>query len=103
MAQRAELDWAEFSPHLFWDVDRHSLRLPDHGPYVLGQIVEFGVQSDWDRIVAAIDREQLKSWAVSIRSLDPVSLAFLAHFFKTERTEFRCYTTNPSPNDFWKS
>jgi hypothetical protein len=103
MAQPLEGEWALFSPHLFWDVDRNALELPTHGPYVLSQVVEYGMQEDWDRLVAAVDRAQLKEWAVSIRSLDPVSLAFLAHFFEIDRSEFRCYTSKPSPTDFWKS
>ena len=103
MNGQSSFDWGDFSPHLFWDVDRSSLNLPKHGIYVLAQVVDFGLQQDWDLLKSKVSREQLKTWALQAPSLDPVSVSFLAHCFQIDRSAFRCYSEKPSATPFWES
>ena len=61
MNGQGHFDWNDFSPHLFWDVDRDALNLPEHGVYVLAQVVDFGLQQDWDLFKSMVSEEQMKS------------------------------------------
>jgi hypothetical protein len=40
---------------------------------------------------------------VNLRSMDKVTLSFLAHYFKLDKSSFRCYTESQSTTDFWNS
>ena len=103
MNGQGHFDWNDFSPHLFWDVDRSALNLPEHGVYVLAQVVDFGLQQDWDLLKSMVSEEQMKSWALQAPSLDPVSVSFLAHFLQIDRSTFRCFSEKPSATNFWES
>ena len=100
---QGHFDWNDFSPHLFWDVHRNALNLPEHGVYVLAQVVDFGLQQDWDLLKSMVSEEQMKSWALQAPSLDPVSVSFLAHFLQIDRSTFRCFSEKPSATNFWES
>jgi len=43
-------DFDGFSSHLFWDTRREALDRDEHAPYIVHQVVEFGLQADWDRL-----------------------------------------------------
>jgi hypothetical protein len=103
MNRQGNFDWSDFSPHLFWDVDRSSLKLPEHGVYVLAQVVDFGLQKDWNLLKSLVREEQLKLWAQQAPSLDPVSVSFLAQFLQIDRSTFRCFSEKPSATNFWES
>ena len=92
MNGQSDFDWNDFSPHLFWDVDRNALKLPEHGVYVLAQVVDFGLQQDWDLLKSVVSEEQMKSWALQAPSLDPVTVSFLAHYLQIDRSNFRCFS-----------
>lgn len=103
MNGQSDFDWNDFSPHLFWDVDRNALKLPEHGVYVLAQVVDFGLQQDWDLLKSVVSEEQMKSWALQAPSLDPVTVSFLAHYLQIDRSNFRCFSEKPSATNFWES
>lgn len=93
----------EFSPHLFWDTDRSALDPKTSAPYIVTQVVEYGLLSDWNLLLELYSKDELREIAVNLRSLDPVSISFLAHYLGVDRTEFRCYTPKQSHQDFWRS
>ncbi len=83
---------SDFSPHLFWDVDRNKLNFEKSKEQIVFQVVEFGLMNDWKLLQQVYSFEELKQIATSLRTLDKVTLSFLAHFFKIDKSEFRCYT-----------
>ena len=94
---------SDFSPHLFWDVDRNKLNFEKSKEQIVFQVVEFGLMNDWKLLQQVYSFEELKQITTSLRTLDKVTLSFLAHFFKIDKSEFRCYTTSQSAQNFWNS
>lgn len=93
----------EFSPHLFWDMDRSKIDFEKSKSQIIFQVVEYGLMSDWLLIQKIYSPEILKEVTLNLRTLDKVTLAFLSHYFKINKTEFRCYTTSQSTENFWNS
>jgi hypothetical protein len=93
----------DFSPHLFWDVDRSKLDFDKSKEQIVYQVVEYGMMKDWLLIQQLYSKNTLKEIVLNLRSLDKVTLSFLAHFFKVDKTEFRCYKQSQSNQSFWNS
>jgi|LauGreSuBDMM15SN_2_FD.fasta_scaffold391298_2 hypothetical protein len=96
-------DFDGFSSHLFWDTRREALDRDEHAPYIVHQVVEYGLQADWDRLQRLYTFEELRAIALELRTLDPVTLSYLACFFREDPRAFRCYTSAQSPQNFWNS
>jgi ribosomal protein S8 len=93
----------DFSPHLFWDVDRSKLDFDKSKEQIVYQVVEYGMMKDWLLIQQLYSKNTLKEIVLNLRSLDKVTLSFLAHFFKVDKTHFRCYKQSQSNQSFWNS
>jgi ribosomal protein S8 len=94
---------ADFSPHLFWDVDRSKLNFEKSKEQIVYQVVEYGLMADWKLLQQVYGKEELKKISINLRTLDKVTLSLLAHFFKIDKSEFRCYTSSQSAQNFWNS
>ena len=97
------VDFSRFSQHLFWDTNRERLNAIEHAEYILTQVVEYGTLNDWRLLEVLYTKEDMLAAATNVRSLDSVSISFLAHYLGVDRTVFKCYTPKPSVHDFWKS
>ena len=93
----------DFSPHLFWDIDKSNFDFRLYKEQLVYRVVEYGMMKDWALIQKIFSPEELKSIVLNLRDLDKVTLSFLAHFFKTDKSAFRCYTQTQSPAGFWNS
>lgn len=93
----------DFSPHLFWDMDKENLDFEKSKAQIVFQVVEYGMMKDWELLQRIYTLSQIKQTVLKLRSLDSVTLSFLAHFFKVDKTKFRCYTQTQSPSSFWNS
>lgn len=92
-----------FSPHLFWDVDKSLLDFNRSKAQIIERVVTFGFIADWKLIQEIYSKDEIKDTVCSMRNMDKVTLSFLAHYFKIEKTEFRCYTLSQSTTSFWNS
>ena len=68
---------------------------------IIFKVIEFGMISDWKIIKAIYGLETIKSVSLNFRSLDDVSLSFLANIFQIDKTNFRCYKLKQSNQNFW--
>jgi hypothetical protein len=93
----------EFSEHLFWDVDRTKLDFQKSKEQIVYQVVEYGLMKDWLLLQKIYNRDTLKEIVLNLRVLDKVTLAFLAHFFQVDKSNFRCYRSSQSARNFWNS
>jgi hypothetical protein len=93
----------DFSEHLFWDVDRSSLDFEKSKEQIVYQVVEYGMMSDWILLQQVYSKSVLKEIVLNLRNLDKVTLSFLAHFFKVNKSEFRCYKQTLLNQNFWNS
>ncbi len=92
-----------FSPHLFWDMDKSKIDFDTAKAQIFFEVVEYGLMSDWILIQKIYSKDILKNIALNLRTLDKVTLAYLSHFFQVDKTQFRCYKTSQSPGSFWNS
>lgn len=93
----------DFSQHLFWDVDPKLVDLEKSKKWLIERVLQYGILSDWKKLEGIYGLEEIKSVALTIRSMDEVSLSFLCVLFDLEKENFRCYTNKRSAPDFWKS
>lgn len=93
----------DFSAHLFWDTDRSTMDLERHKAQVIYQVLEYGTMEDWRLLQAIYDKETLAEVTTNLRTMDPVTLSFIANHLGLDKTAFRCYKKKPSPHDFWSS
>lgn len=80
----------DFSPHLFWDVNRNELDFYRTKEQIIFQVVELGLMKDWELLQKVYPKETLKEVVQNLRSLDKVTLYFLAYYLKIDKTQFRC-------------
>ena len=94
---------SDFSPHLFWDVDRDTLDFEKSKETIIYQVLEFGMMKDWKMLQDLYSKETMKEITLNLRQLDPVTLAFIANYLKIDKTEFRCSKNSQSEQNFWNS
>ncbi len=76
---RSSLDFSgvkEFSDHLFWDVDRASVDLVNHGSWLMGRVLEYGKWSDWKLLEKLMGEETMLALLPQLVDVSAKSLAF---------------------------
>lgn len=99
----AEISLADFSPHLFWDVDTDRFDLDKHRVQMIQKVLEFGRINDWNLLKKYYGLETIKDVSLNLRSLDAVTLSFVSTIFKIDKKEFRCYRHRQSVQNYWNS
>ena len=92
---------ADFSPHLFWDVDPAKLELERSASFIIERVLEYGLMQDWNLIKEIYGMERIKDVSLNIRSMDKVTLSFVSTIFGIDKTLFRCYKESQSATSFW--
>ncbi|MCE1200546.1 MAG: hypothetical protein LWX09_00405 [Bacteroidia bacterium] len=95
------LDFSQFSPHLFWDVNRIALSPEKDKAYIIKQILEFGKIEDWFLLRNFYGIEEIANVAQSFRDLDPKALSFIALLSQRPKHAFRCFTFQQSIPKHW--
>jgi len=94
---------ADFSKHLFWDVDVSTLHFDKHKEYIVQRVLEYGVMKDFVLLINYFSLNQVKNIAINLRSLDDRTLNFIAIITNTPIQDFRCYTLKQSQQRHWVS
>lgn len=94
---------SDFSPHLFWDVDLDTFNLENYQKFMTERVLEYGTLEDFKLLKKLYGIEKIKQISLDIRSLTPVTLSFLSHIFKIDKTEFRCYKYRQLVQNYWNS
>jgi len=93
----------DFSQHLFWDVDLETFDLDKYQVFMVGRVVEYGKLNDWNLLKELYGKPKIKEISLNLRSLDVVSLSFLATIFQIDKSEFRCYKHRQLVQNYWNS
>lgn len=101
MKNRSDISIADFSPHLFWDVDKDKVDIEKNQEFLIPRTLEYGLMKDWELIKMLYGLDQIKSVSLKTRSLDDVTLSFLCTIFGLRKDEFRCYRLRQSNQHFW--
>jgi hypothetical protein len=99
----SEITINDFSKHLFWDVDLVTFDLDKHRIQLVSKVLEYGLLEDWNNLKKLYGKEEIKRISLNLRSLDVVTLSFLATIFKIDKSEFRCYKHRQLVQNVWNS
>jgi hypothetical protein len=91
----------DFSPHLFWDVDKASLSWKKNSAFLVERILDYGMMTDWHLLRKNLSLEQITQIAMNLRNLDTRSLHFIAAISDVPIEKFRCYTIQQSTPQHW--
>ena len=91
----------DFSPHLFWDVDRNKLDWKKNKSQIVKRVLEYGLLNDWKLIQHYYGVEQIAETCKNFRSLDERALSFIATLASVPEESFRCYTLKQSIPRHW--
>ena len=94
---------ADFSPHLFWDVDLDGFDFEKHKIHMIQKVLEYGLLKDWNLLKVRYGLETIKEVSLNLRSLDVVTLSYLSTIFKIDKTQFRCYKHRQLFPNYWNS
>ena len=90
-----------FSPHLFWDVDKNDIEMEKDYKFIIKKVLLYGLLSDFKLINKLYGVDKIAKTAIDIRELDKKTLSFISLFTNTPIKEFRCYNTEPSIQQHW--
>ena len=99
--KKKQLTIEDFSPSLFWDVDKTTLDFEKNAIHVIEKTLSRGSWEDfktalnyygWDRTAALIKK---------IRYLDKQTTQFVSVYFQIPLTELRCYIWRQSTPSHW--
>lgn len=93
----------DFSPHLFWDVDLSDFDFQKHKAHLIQKVLEYGLIEDWKLLKIIYGLETIKDVSLKLRSLDAVTLSYLAALFSIDKKEFRCYKHKQLLPNYWNS
>lgn len=100
---KKEITINDFSQHLFWDVDLSDFNFQSHKVHLIDKVLQYGLMSDWNLLKKVYGLETIKEVTLNLRSLDAVTLSFVATIFNIEKTEFRCYKHKQLFPTYWNS
>lgn len=92
---------ANFTPSLFWDVDRETLDLQKSKALIVQRVLERGHDEDWVLLKACYSIPEIVQTAMQFRSLEPTALAFAACLGNVNKEAFRCFTWKQSTPTHW--
>jgi hypothetical protein len=98
---KKELKVEDFSPSLFWDVDKTQLDFEKNKRFVIERTLTHGTLSDWFLIKGYYGKPTIKAESMQVRYLDKQTLAFCAAYFNESIHNFRCYILRQSNPSHW--
>ena len=94
-------DFEKLSKHLFWEYDRSKLSFDGNARLVVHRVLEYGLLEDWIIIKNHYGVEQIAEIAMTLRSLEPSALSFIATVANKDLSKFRCYNLRPLIGKHW--
>lgn len=93
----------DLSKHLFWDVDMASIDIIEDDQFIISRILENGVLSDWKIALDTYGLSHVNEVTKNIRSLNMVSVHFMAFLTSTPLNQYRCFVERQSNLTLWNS
>ncbi len=97
----AQVSAADFSSHLFWDVDLASIDLEKNRKWLVKRVLEKGELPDWKLLKQTYDREELREAVMTMRSLERRALSFACAVLEIDQTKTRCFMNLSSQATHW--
>ena len=101
MAEEKSISISDFSPALFWDVDKATLDFEKHSVHIIDKVMLRGTWKEFKLIMSYYGRERVAKTVKNLRYLDKRTLQFCSVYFKIPITEMRCYIWQQSNPSHW--
>jgi len=75
---------------LFWDTSSQDIDTDQNARFIIERVITRGTIKDWKTLLSFYGNDRVRKEVLSIRSLDPKSLAYLSVYFNVEESKFRC-------------
>ncbi len=96
-----ELDIANLSPHLFWDVDVNKIDVLKNKQLIVQRVLELGLLADWVQLEKCFGIAEIAAIAMNLKEMDSKSLAFISVLANKPKEQFRCFITKQSIPQHW--
>jgi ribosomal protein S8 len=97
----ARYTMADFSPHLFWDVDRTTLDWEKNKFQIIKRVLEYGLIRDWELIRIHYGVKEIGQVSRRLRSLDKRAALFISSISGIPVKSFRCYSQKQPIPPHW--
>lgn len=87
---------AQFSPHLFWDVDRVSIDVEQNAAFLICRVMERGSSSEVRKVWSYYGETAVREALVHAPSLTRKTIAFFANQFSVPKETFRACRSGQS-------
>ena len=101
MPQKVDIN--KFSKHLFWDVDKEKLSIPENNEWLIKRVLNYGLLNDWILLIKLYNVKHIADVSRNFRDLDVKSANLISLLSGVPLNQFRCYTTKQSTQNFWNS
>jgi len=92
----------QYSPYLFWDVNRDNLDMDRSARYIIDRVLSHGLWEDWVRTREYYGLDKIREITMQFRVMTRDALSYIATVTNTPQTQFRCYENIHSPNAHWE-
>ncbi len=99
--KKKQLKIEDFSPSLFWDVDKTTLDFEKNAIHVVEKALSRGSWQDFKTALNYYGRGRMTELIQKIRYLDERTTQFVSVYFQIPLTELRCYTWSRSNPSHW--
>jgi hypothetical protein len=82
--------FAQFSPHLFWDVDTSQLVWPRDELFLFERVMTYGNYNDWQLLKSLVTKQVIQKLARKANRLDSFSRSFLHTYYEVPYQEMQC-------------
>jgi len=90
---KSDISIMQFSPHLFWDVDKENIDFTKNKKWLVHRVLEYGLLKDWILINKYYGIEEIAQIAIQLKDLDKKSISFISLLSKIPKEKFLCYNT----------
>ncbi|MBA2499741.1 MAG: hypothetical protein H0V30_08455 [Chitinophagaceae bacterium] len=100
MQNKPSYSIADFSPQLFWDVDRNKLDLEKNKRFVIERVLQRGSRKDFNMLLGYFGKERIKEVVKQLPWLNEKDQAFVHVFFDIPYNDLKCYIRKPLSRHF---
>ena len=101
MEEKKTLRIEDFSPSLFWDVDKTQVDFEKHAVHVVDKALNRGSWEDFQKVLWYYGRDRVKAIVKNLRYMDKKTMQFSSVYFQIPITEMRCYIWKQSSPSHW--
>ena len=90
---KSDITIMQFSPHLFWDVEREKIDFNKNKKWLIHRVLEYGLLKDWVLISEYYGIKEIAQTAINFKDLDKKSISFISVLSEIPKEKFLCYNT----------